>query len=73
MMSDGNDHISRRRAGLDEEQALCSEALTSGIYDRITDAAWIRLCEEVAAASRGIVSPPVDSDTAQNNAEGTND
>lgn len=55
----------RRRAGLDEEQVLCSEALESGNYDRISDAAWIRLCEEVAAKSRRPVQAPDNGDTTQ--------
>ena len=42
----------RRRVGLEEEQALCIEALKSGDYDTIADAAWIELCEEAAARSR---------------------
>ena len=47
-------NIRHRRKGLEEEQVLCEEALKSGDYDLITDAAWVRLCEE--AVSRGRAS-----------------
>ena len=51
---DGDDKACSRarRAGIEEEQALCSEALESGDYDMFSDAAWIKLCEDVAAKSR---------------------
>lgn len=39
----------RRRKGYEEELALCNEAVKSGDYDRLTDGAWDRLCEEAVA------------------------
>ena len=42
----------RRKTGREEELCLCDEALKSGKYDQISDAAWIILCEEAAAKGR---------------------
>lgn len=49
---DEKDCTRARRAGIEVEQALCGEALKSGDYDMFSDAAWIKLCEDVAAKSR---------------------
>ena len=42
----------RRRKGIEEELALCNEAVKSGIHDLLTDKAWDRLCEEAVARGR---------------------
>lgn len=41
-----------RKSGIEEEQTLCNQALMSGDLDKLSDAAWVILCEEAAAKHR---------------------